>query len=180
MIELREDMQIRAMESNDVNVIFHAIEHQDISKRLDYIARCWEENKTGQRVTLVAFYKGQFAGWLHLLSQSYYPYFQQNNIPEINNFDVIPALRRKGIGNALMDGIEQIAFEKYGIVGIGVGLYSSYGSAQRIYARRGYIPDGRGISYENVIVKPGSMVRVDDELVLYMVKEAPNSSSENS
>jgi GNAT superfamily N-acetyltransferase len=176
---MREGMQIRAMESDDVSAIFHAIEHQDISKRLEYIARCWEENITGQRITLVAFYDGQFAGWLHLLSQSNYPYFQQKNIPEINNFDVVPAYRRKGIGNALMEAIEQIAFEKYGIVGIGVGLYPSYGSAQRIYARRGYIPDGRGITYENVIVKPGSMVRVDDELVLYMTKEVPQASSEN-
>jgi len=173
---VREGMQIRTMESDDVHAIFHAIEHQDISKRLDYIERCWEENKTGQRITLVAFNEDQFAGWLHLLSQSHYPYFQQNSIPEINNFDVVSTFRRKGIGNALMDAIEQIAFGKYGTVGIGVGLYPSYGSAQRIYARRGYIPDGRGITYENVIVKPGKMVRVDDELVLYMTKEAPQAS----
>lgn len=69
-----------------------------------------------------------------------------------------------------MEAIEQIAFEKYGIVGIGVGLYASYGSAQRIYARRGYIPDGRGITYANETVEPGSSVRVDDDLILYMIK----------
>jgi hypothetical protein len=69
-----------------------------------------------------------------------------------------------------MDAVERIAFEKHGIVGIGVGMYASYGSAQRMYAKRGYIPDGRGITYNNEVVDPGSSVRVDDELVLYMTK----------
>lgn len=44
-----------------------------------------------------------------------------------------------------MDAIEQIAFEKYGIVGVSVGLYYDYGNAQLLYVKRGYIPDGRGI-----------------------------------
>ncbi|MNE83608.1 hypothetical protein D3C80_1804350 [compost metagenome] len=70
-----------------------------------------------------------------------------------------------------MDAIEDIAFERFGIVGIGVGLYASYGPAQRLYAGRGYIPDGRGISYKDELVEKGSMVRVDDELALYMIKE---------
>lgn len=164
-------LQIRPMENNDITVIFQTLKQHGISKPEDYIARCWEENKSGGRITLVAFYDGKFAGWLHLLSKSYYPYFSRNGIPEINNFDVVPTLRRLGIGNALMEAIEQIAFEKYGIVGIGVGLYASYGSAQRIYAKRGFIPDGRGITYANEPVEPGSSVRVDDDLVLYLIKE---------
>ncbi|MNJ81424.1 hypothetical protein D3C77_802310 [compost metagenome] len=70
-----------------------------------------------------------------------------------------------------MDAIEDIAFERFGIVGIGVGLFASYGPAQRLYARRGYIPDGRGISYKDELVEKGSMVRVDHDLALYMIKE---------
>ncbi|MBD2869422.1 GNAT family N-acetyltransferase [Paenibacillus sp. IB182493] len=158
------------MEAGDVPDIHESLDRNGIPKPMAYIARCWEENKTGKRVTLAAFVNGGFAGWLHLLAKSYYPDFAEKGIPEINNFDVIPPMRRRGIGSALMDAAEKIAFETYGIVGIGVGLYASYGSAQRIYARRGYIPDGRGITYNNEVVEPGSTVRVDDELVLYMTK----------
>lgn len=165
---MNNPLQIRLMESSDITSIFQTLEQHGIGMPADYIARCWEENKSGDRITLAAVYDGHFAGWLHLLSKS--PYFAQNGIPEINNLDVVPALRRLGIGNALMEAIEQIAFEKYGIVGIGVGLYAGYGSAQRIYARRGYIPDGRGITYANETVEPGSSVRVDDDLILYMIK----------
>jgi hypothetical protein len=34
-----------------------------------------------------------------------------------------------------------------GVVGIGVGLHPSYNAAQRLYVKRGYIPDARGITY---------------------------------
>ena len=37
-----------------------------------------------------------------------------------------------------------------------------------MYARRGYIPDGRGVSYRGVVQQPGATVRLDDDLVLMM------------
>lgn len=140
---------------------------------MEYIKRCWEENERGERITLLAFYEGQFAGSLHLLFASGYSFFKENGIPEINDFNVIPPLRKRGIGNALMDEVEEIAFQKAGVVGIGVGLYDSYGPAQRIYAKRGFIPDGRGVTYNQLPVTPGSEVRLDDGLVLYMTKYVP-------
>lgn len=69
-----------------------------------------------------------------------------------------------------MEAVEKIALEKYGIVGIGVGMYLSYGSAQRLYAKRGFIPDGRGVMYKQQPVTPGCQVCVDDDLNLYFTK----------
>jgi GNAT superfamily N-acetyltransferase len=163
-------IEIRKMRPEDIELMHHEFTKHDIRKSVAYLARCWEENQAGQRVTLAAFYEGSFAGSLHLLDKSDYPYFRENNIPEINDLNVIPPLRKKGIGNALMDEVERLASENYGVVGIGVGLYDSYGSAQRMYARRGYILDGKGVMYEQQPVAPGSTVCVDDDLNLFLTK----------
>lgn len=164
-------LQIRRMTGDDVETVYRVFDQYDIRKPLDYVTRCWEENKQGIRTTLLAFYDGAFAGSLHLLEQSGYPPFAEAGIPEINDFNVIAPLRNKGIGNALMDAAEQIALDRYGIVGIGVGLYDSYGAAQRMYVKRGYIPDGRGVMYNQQPVVPGREVRVDDDLNLYFTKK---------
>jgi hypothetical protein len=56
-------------------------------------------------------------------------------------------------------------------VGLGVGLYSDYGSAQRMYVHRGYIPDGAGVVLDGVSVAPGSMIKLDDGPVLMFTKQ---------
>ncbi|QNO16614.1 GNAT family N-acetyltransferase [Alkalicella caledoniensis] len=159
------------MEERDIETIHQVFSEHKIGKSLQYITRCWKENSTGERITLLAFLEGKFVGSLHLLDKSLYPYFEQRDIPEINDFNVIPPYRKNGIGNLLMEEIEKIAFDKYKIVGIGVGLYPSYSSAQRLYAKRGYIPDGQGLTYNLKPVEPGSNVRVDDDLNLFFIKK---------
>lgn len=59
------------------------------------------------------------------------------------------------------------------MVGIGVGMYADYGAAQRLYVRRGYVPDGRGVSYRDRIVLGGETVVADDALVLHLRKDLP-------
>ena len=52
------------------------------------------------------------------------------------------------------------------------GLHSGYGSAQRMYAKRGYIPDGTGVWYRD---KPCAQYETeianDDDLVLFLSKK---------
>ncbi|PAE14571.1 GNAT family N-acetyltransferase, partial [Virgibacillus sp. 7505] len=67
-------------------------------------------------------------------------------MPEVNDLVVFPPYRRRGVGQALIHALEQLSRDLgYQTVGLGVGLYKDYGSAQRLYARLGYIPDGHGI-----------------------------------
>jgi hypothetical protein len=153
---LRESIQIRKMLQKDVPIVCKVFKENGIEKSPGYIERCWEENQTGNRISLLAFYHDDFVGSLHLLLKSKYPYFVENGIPEINQ---------------LMDDVEQIAFEKYGIIGVGVGMHLHYGQAQRLYAKRGYIPDGRGLTYHNKQLNPGVKVYADDDLILYMTKK---------
>ncbi|WP_145053018.1 GNAT family N-acetyltransferase [Paenibacillus xylanexedens] len=137
----------------------------------NYFAKCLEENVQGKRVTLMAFHNEGLAGACHLLHHSEYPFFSHENIPEINDLNVFPEFRRKKIGSALLDEMEKIAARDYTRIGLGVGLYQDYGNAQRMYTQRGYVMDGKGIMYNNVQVVPGQPVMVDDELLLYLVKD---------
>jgi GNAT superfamily N-acetyltransferase len=163
-------IQIRPMTENDIDLIYKVLSGYDISKPHDYVKRCWEENQRIERVTLLVFYEVEFVGWGHVIYKPLYPYFAENGIPEIQNFDVIPPFRKRGIGSILIEGLGEIAFNKSNTIGIGFGLYADYGTAQRMYIKRGYIPDGRGIMYNNLPVVPGSFIRVDDDLVLFLTK----------
>lgn len=60
---------------------------------------------------------------------------------------------------------------KSNIVDIGVGLYPDYGSAQRLYIKRGYMPDGHGATYNYEYVTPGKEYPVDDDLALWFTKK---------
>lgn len=148
-----------------------AFNRHNMNRAEDYYFNCLQENLQGTRITLFALVDGQIAGCAHLKFNSDYPYFQQNGIPEINDLNVFSEYQRQGIANQLLDEFEKQASRTHTYIGIGVGLYKDYGAAQRIYCRRGYIPDGNGITYGEQIVEPGSMVRVDDDLNLYFTKE---------
>ena len=52
-----------------------------------------------------------------------------------------------------------------------------YGAAQRIYARRGYLPDGRGIMDRNQPVEWGAVVRVDDDAALMLTRPATRADA---
>lgn len=165
------DIQIAPLTSQEqIEAWEEAFRRLGFKRPDDYYAECLAENREKKRVTLFAMAGSVVTGCAHLKYESEYPYFRERGIPEINDLNVFPEYRKQGIANRLMDAFEAIAAETGPYIGIGVGLFASYGAAQRIYCRRGYIPDGQGISYENKIVEKGAMVRVDDELALYFTK----------
>ncbi|MCM3782402.1 GNAT family N-acetyltransferase [Neobacillus mesonae] len=140
-------------------------------KQSNYYIRCLEENHNGKRITLMAFDGGSLAGCCHLIHNSKYPFFTNQNIPEINDLNVFQEFRRQGIASKLLDELEKNASESYKYIGLGVGLYKDYGNAQQLYNKRGYVMDGNGLTYNNQQVEPGKSVMVDDELLIYLIKE---------
>ena len=66
---------------------------------------------------------------------------------------------------------EELASKRGVQIGIGFGLHAGYGAAQRLYVRLGYVPDGRGVSYNGEFPSEGDSVRLDDDLVLYLRKK---------
>lgn len=124
------------------------------------------EQAAGDREVIVAELGGRFVGYINVVWTSGYQPFRAAGIPEIQDFNVLPAYRRRGVGGALMDAAERLAATRTSVVGLGVGLYADYGSAQRMYAKRGYIPDGRGMMYAGEPVPPGESAVIDDDACL--------------
>jgi GNAT superfamily N-acetyltransferase len=118
---------------------------------------------------IVARLDGTFAGYVTVLWRSEYPPFAVAEMPEIADLNVLAPYRRRGIGTRLMQDAEA-AVARSPRVGIAVGLDGDYGDAQRLYARRGYVPDGLGVASRNRVLKHGDVVVVDDDLVLHLVK----------
>lgn len=128
------------------------------------------EQMEGVRSVRLARWGGAFAGYATIRWHSDYAPFAQANIPEISDFNVLPDFRRRHIGTALMDDVERLIALRSKTIGIGVGLFADYGAAQALYARRGYVPDSRGITSHNLPATYGQTVPVDDDLVLWLTK----------
>ena len=141
--------------------------HADVSK---YLTRL-KDQAEGRAVTLVAEYQGQVAGYVNVYPDCKNGAFGGKGYPEIVDFGVLEKYRRRGIGTKLMDAAEKIAGEYADTVYLGVGLHAGYGSAQRMYVKRGYIPDGSGVWYGNKVCEPyGDIPSNDDDLILYLSK----------
>ncbi len=161
---------IRPLRASDPALIASAFTAIGWSKPRELYERYLVEQEARQRHVWLAFTSGQFAGYVTLNWQPAYVPFQAEGIPEIQDLNVLPAFRRRGIGSALLDTAESVAAERSKAVGIAVGLCPDYGPAQRLYVRRGYVPDGRGIAYRGHTVKYGEQVVVDDDLVLCLTR----------
>ncbi|HEY3504637.1 MAG TPA: GNAT family N-acetyltransferase [Actinocatenispora sp.] len=160
--------EIRPLGADDPAVMAAAFAALGWDKPVTQYERYLTEQRAGTRSVLVATVDGRFAGYVTVRWESGYPPF--GGIPEIQDFTVLPDFRRRGIGGGLMDAAEALAAERSAVVGIGVGLYADYGTAQRMYVRRGYLPDGRGIMYDGRPVPPGTSVPIDDEATLMFTK----------
>lgn len=130
-----------------------------------------EEQDQAQRVIWIGFLDNKVAGYVTLKWQSEYRYFRDQDIPEIMDLNVLPDFRNQGVGSSLLARAEETARQKKHVVGLGVGLYAGYGSAQRLYVKNGYIPDGQGATYRYQPIQPGDSVPLDDDFVLWLIKK---------
>ena len=132
--------------------------------------RYLREQEGGARTVLLARWDGVFAGYVTVQWHSAYEPFAAGNIPEVNDLNVLPAFRRRRIGSALMDWAERQIATRSALAGIGVGLHHDYSAAQRLYVLRGYVPDGRGITAHGTRLNGGDSAKIDDDLVLWLIK----------
>ena len=139
-------MNIRFLEKTDIAVIVNGFKESGWQvKPASVFEQYLDEQAQDKRICWVAFIGEKFAGYVTLKWYSDYKIFADDNIPEISDLNVLPSFRNKGIGSTLIETCEKYAAKRSSIVGI--GLYSDYGSAQRLYIKRGYISDGHGATY---------------------------------
>ncbi len=100
-----------------------------------------------------------------------YSLFRRLNIPEIQDLLVAPDYRRGGIGAAMIKFCEDLIRDK-GLTeaGISFGLAPSYGQAQRLYTKLGYVPDGSGAVYDRMPMNAGDVKPLDDNFCLMLIK----------
>jgi GNAT superfamily N-acetyltransferase len=167
-------ISIRLFIAEDIPILVSNFAKHNWPKPQSTFETYWHEQENKERMIWLAFYEGEFAGYITLKWHSLYPSFKQNNIPEIMDLNVLPPYRNKGIATAMLDITEQEAGQFHDIVGLGVGLYDGYGSAQKLYIAREYKPDGLGITYDYNRVEYGNQVCLDDDLVLWFTKQLKN------
>lgn len=165
------ELTIRSIKYDDAQAIADAEREQGWNASAEKYLKRLEDQKSGKAVSMVAEYCGRPVGYINVYPDSMWGAFRGKGYPEIVDFGVLEKYRGRGIGNALMDAAEKTAAEYADIVYLGVGLHSGYGSAQRMYVKRGYIPDGSGVWYGDEICTSYGECKNDDDLVLYLSKK---------
>lgn len=161
---------IRNLEEKDIGRLVAAEIEQGWQATEEKYWKRLNDEKENKCITLLAEYNQSPVGYVNVYFHASAGPFVDNEYPEIVDFGVLEKCRRHGIGTKLMDVAEQIAFELSDTVCIGVGLHSGYGSAQRMYVKRGYVPDGSGVWYKDQLCGQYEECCNDDDLVLYLSK----------
>ena len=167
-----EQLELVSLDAKHINEIVEAFTKIGWNKPASLYEKYLNEQVQKLRTVLIATQQGIFCGYVTIKWQSEYPAFNSGNIPEIVDLNVLPDFRGLGIGTKLIQACEQIAKDHgHTEIGLGVGMTSDYGSAQRLYVYLGYVPDGHGLFYKKQALSYGDTVMVDDDLVLYFRKK---------
>ena len=160
---------IRNMIKSDIESLSHGFMNQGWPSREEILARYFLEQESGEREVLVAEIDGAVAGYVTILPSAKHGPFAEV-YPELSDFNVFEPFRNQGIGNQLLEEAEKRVKLVSIKVSLGVGLHSGYGATQRLYIKRGYIPDGTGVWYRNQPLEMNATSQNNDDLVLYLSK----------
>lgn len=167
-----DKVSIRQAGNQDLSSLYSMLPLLGKADDPGYFERCLELQLENKRMVFIVEQGGVDAGYAILNWIPKYPPFKVHNIPEIQDLNILPQYRRNGLATQLIKFCEMRAKEKGFVqMGIGVGLHSSYGPAQRLYYKLGYCPDGQGINYDRKPIAYGEFKPVDDDLCLMLYKD---------
>lgn len=164
------NIKIREMIESDIVNLNREFNLQGWEKPISLFKKYYDEQNSGNRRVFIASSDDIVLGYVTLISNDKNGPFANKNIPTVVDFNVLEKHQNNGVGNLLLDRVEEVVRRYSDKICLGVGLHSGYGPAQRMYVKRGYVPDGSGVWYKNEVVKPYSKCINNDELVLYLSK----------
>ena len=160
---------IRKMQESDIKDLSRGFISQGWPSREEILTRYFKEQESGEREVLVAEVEGAVAGYITILPDAKQGPFA-GMAPELSDFNVFEHFQNQGIGNLLLEESEERVRLISDKVTLSVGLHSGYGPAQRLYIKRGYIPDGTGVWYQNHQPAMNAVCEDIGDLVLYLSK----------
>ena len=101
-------ISIRILEGQDIPILYSTPAATGGVRPPLLYERYLSEQEEGKRVVLLAFYDNEFVGYVTIIWQPEYSSFAEKGIPEINDLNVHPAFRRRGIGSALVDEADPV------------------------------------------------------------------------
>ncbi|MDF2985647.1 MAG: GCN5-related N-acetyltransferase [Eubacterium sp.] len=168
-----EDTQliIRSMKENDIYELKKEYDEQQWPKDIKILQDYFNQQESYRKYIVVAEFNKKAAGYVTLLPQAEYGPFINKNIPELVDLIVFEKYQRNGIGSRILDAAEDVASGISDTISLSVGVHSGYGQAQRLYIKRGYIPDGSGVWYHNRQLEQYADCKNDDDLLLFLSKK---------
>ena len=166
---MKTTCSIRKTQESDIQELSRGFISQGWPSREEILTRYFKEQESGEREVLVAKVEGAVAGYITILPDAKQGPFA-GMAPELSDFNVFEPFQNQGIGNLLLEEAEKRVRLISDKVTLGVGLHSGYGPAQRLYIKRGYIPDGTGVWYQNHQPAMNAVCEDIGDLVLYLPK----------
>jgi GNAT superfamily N-acetyltransferase len=172
MIYFESDvLTIRDMKKEDAEIFYSTYLSYGWHPSKEIYIGYYKDQEENKRKVFVAEYEGRVAGICTLVLHPGEGPFGSRNIPEIVDFGVFFDQHNRGIGTKLLDVVEDEAAKISKLVYLAVGIHSGYGAAQRMYVKRGYIPDGTGVWYQGKQLDQYAPCCNDDDLVLFLSKD---------
>ena len=167
-------IKVRSMVPEDAKILYDTYLSYGWHPEIETYESYYREQEGGVRLVFIAEYDGDVKGQCTLVLHPSEGPWGGKDIPEIVDLTVFFDIHGKGIGTKLLDVAESEASKISDTVFLAVGVHSGYGPAQRIYVKRGYIPDGSGVWYQGKVLDQYAPCVNDDDLLLFMSKSLKN------
>ena len=141
------NIEVRPIREYEIPALCEA-EGDKSEENFQYYQRYLTWQSEGECTFLIALLNGEIAGYVFVLYQDRWGSMADARQPGLADLNVFPWHRRCGVGNALLEKAEEIAALHGNALHLDVHVTATAGQAHRLYFRRGYLPDGRGVYHK--------------------------------
>ena len=140
-------IEVRPIRDGEIDALCQT-EGDTSEENFHYYQRYLTWQNEGECTFLIALLNGEIAGYVFVLYQDRWGSMADARQPGLADLNVFPWNRRCGVGNALLEKAKEIAASYGDSLHLDVHVTATAGQAHRLYFRRGYLPDGRGVYHK--------------------------------